>query len=48
MRQSVQSFRLLGEVHHDLTLPEALEAYEKIPAERMNGLKSVGLPAGRE
>ena len=24
------------------TLPEALEAYEKIPAERMNGIKSVG------
>ena len=23
-------------------MPEALEAYEKIPAERMNGLKSVG------
>lgn len=36
------SFPVLGEVHHDLTLPEALEAYEKIPAERMNGLKSVG------
>lgn len=35
-------FPILGEVHHDLTLPEALEAYEKIPAERMNGLKSVG------
>ena len=35
-------FLVLGEVHHDLTLPEALEAYEKIPAERMNGLKSVG------
>ena len=35
-------FPVLGEVHHDLTLPEALEAYEKIPAERMNGIKSVG------
>ena len=35
-------FPVLGEVHHDLSLPEALEAYEKIPAERMNGLKSVG------
>lgn len=23
-------------------MPEALEAYEKIPAERMNGIKSVG------
>ncbi len=35
-------FPVLGEVHHDLSLPEALEVYEKIPAERMNGLKSVG------
>ena len=35
-------FPVLGEVHHDLSLTEALEAYEKIPAERMNGLKSVG------
>ena len=35
-------FPILGEVHHDLNLPDALEAYEKIPAERMNGLKSVG------
>lgn len=35
-------FPILGEVHHDLNLPEALEAYEKIPAERMNGIKSVG------
>lgn len=30
-------FPVLGEVHHDLNLPDALEAYEKIPAERMNG-----------
>lgn len=35
-------FPVLGEVHHDLSLPEALEVYEKIPAERRNGLKSVG------
>ena len=35
-------FPVLGEVHHDLNLPDALEAYEKIPAERMTGLKSVG------
>lgn len=35
-------FPVLGEVHHDLSLPEAFEAYEKIPAERMNGIKSVG------
>lgn len=35
-------FPVLGEVHHDLSLTEALEAYEKIQAERMNGIKSVG------
>ena len=35
-------FPVLGEVFQDLTLPEALEAYEKIPAERMNGIKCVG------
>ena len=35
-------FPVLGEVHHDLSLPKALEAYEKIPAQRMNGIKSVG------
>lgn len=35
-------FPVMGEVHHDLTLPEALEAYEKIPSERMHGLKCVG------
>ena len=36
-------FPVMGEVHYDLTLPEALEAYEKIPSERMHGLKCVGL-----
>ena len=35
-------FPVMGEVHYDLTLPEALEAYEKIPSERMHGLKGVG------
>ena len=35
-------FLVMGEVHYDLTLPEALEAYEKIPSERMHGLKCVG------
>ena len=35
-------FPVMGEVHYDLTLPEALEAYEKIPLERMHGLKCVG------
>lgn len=41
-------FPVLGEVHHDLNLPDALEAYEKIPAERMNGLKSVGFNLDRK
>ena len=35
-------FPVMGELHYDLTLPEALEAYEKIPSERMHGLKCVG------
>ena len=35
-------FPVMGEVHYDLTLPETLEAYEKIPSERMHGLKCVG------
>lgn len=35
-------FPVMGEVHYDLTLPEALGAYEKIPSERMHGLKCVG------
>ena len=35
-------FPVMGEAHYDLTLPEALEAYEKIPSERMHGLKCVG------
>ena len=35
-------FPVMGEVHYDLTLLEALEAYEKIPSERMHGLKCVG------
>lgn len=35
-------FPVLGEVHRDLSLADALEAYEKIPSDRMNGIKSVG------
>lgn len=35
-------FPVMGEVHYDLTLPEALEDYEQIPSERMHGLKCVG------
>lgn len=43
-------FPVLGEVYHDLSLKEALEAYEKIPENRMHGIKSVGfnLQAGSE
>lgn len=33
---------LVSKVHYDLTLPEALETYEKIPSEHMHGLKCVG------
>ena len=28
--------------HEGLTLPEALEAYEKIPSDRRNGIKGIG------
>ena len=35
-------FPLLGEVYHNLSLREALDSYEKIPAEWMNRIKSVG------
>ena len=35
-------FPVLGEVHTDLSLEGALKAYENIPSERMNGIKSVG------
>lgn len=33
---------MLGEYHENLTLEEALAVYEKIPAERMNGIKGIG------
>ena len=32
----------MGEYHENLTLEEALQIYETIPAERMNGIKGVG------
>ena len=32
----------MGEFHDNLTLEQALEVYDKIPAERMNGIKSIG------
>ena len=35
-------FPVLGEYHENLTLEEALAVYEKIPAERMNGIKGIG------
>lgn len=33
----------MGEYHENLTLEEALQIYETIPAERMNGIKGVDL-----
>ena len=35
-------FPVMGEYHENLTLEEALQIYETIPAERMNGIKGVG------
>lgn len=35
-------FHVLGEFHHDLTLKEAFDLYEKIPSDRMNGVKCIG------
>ena len=35
-------FPVLGEYHDNLTLQEAVELYEKIPSERMNGVKGIG------
>lgn len=35
-------FPVMGEFHDNLTLEQALEVYDKIPAERMNGIKSIG------
>lgn len=35
-------FPVLGEVHYDLTLTEAFEAYDRIPDNRMNGIKEIG------
>ena len=37
-------FHILGEYHDRLeTLQEAMELYEKIPADRINGIKSIGI-----
>lgn len=35
-------FPVLGEYHDNLTLQEAVALYEKIPYERMNGVKGIG------
>lgn len=35
-------FPVMGEFYDNLTLEQALEVYDKIPAERMNGIKSIG------
>lgn len=34
-------FPVMGEFHDNLTLEQALEVYDKIPAERMNGIPLV-------
>lgn len=36
-------FHSMGEFKEGLTLPEAIELYQKIPAERMNGIKAIGI-----
>ncbi len=36
-------FHSLGEFREGLTLPEAVELYQKIPAERMSGIKAIGV-----
>ena len=36
-------FHSLGEFEEGLTLPEAVELYRKIPPERMNGVKAIGI-----
>lgn len=35
-------FPNMGEFHENLTLAEAMKIYEKIPADRMNGIKGIG------
>lgn len=35
-------FPVMGEYHEGLTLEQAIEAYENIPADRMNGVKGIG------
>lgn len=35
-------FPVLGEFHENLTLDEAVDLFQQIPAERLNGIKSIG------
>lgn len=35
-------FHVLGEYHEGLTLQEAMDYYKQIPADRINGIKSIG------
>ncbi|WP_349772670.1 LPD16 domain-containing protein [Lacrimispora xylanisolvens] len=35
-------FPVLGEFHENLSLDEAMELYDRIPEERMNGIKGIG------
>ena len=35
-------FNILGEYHENLSFTEAVQIYEMIPAERMNGIKGIG------
>lgn len=35
-------FPMMGEYHENLTLAEAFEKYQEIPAERINGIKGIG------
>lgn len=37
-----REFPILGEFHEDITLEEAVQYYNQIPAERIHGIKSIG------
>lgn len=37
-----REFPVLGEFHEDITLKEAVQYYNQIPAERLHGIKSIG------
>ena len=42
MTAECMEFPVMGEYHDNLTLAEAFEKYQAIPAERMNGIKGIG------